>query len=198
MRPVHTTRRVLAATAAVLAARTVIGSPRPANADHGGTPVATPANHGAVGGGTGAAYATIRNGGAESDRLLDGATDVAEVVEVHEAAAGAGDVMTMRPLPDGLEIPAGGEVTLEPGGYHLMLVGLREDLTPGKRFDLTLRFERAGEVTVPVDVRTRPSPASADDAPSPVMAGDLTIDAVWSRPAPALLPSATPGATPTH
>lgn len=198
MRATRPTRRTLAATAAVLAARTAFGSPRPVNADHGGTPAATPTNRRAAGGGTGAAYATIRNGGAESDRLLGGTTDVAEAAEVHEAAAGAGDVMTMRPLTDGLEIPAGGEVTLEPGAYHLMLVGLREDLTPGKRFDLTLRFERAGEVTVPVEVRTRPTPASADDAPSPVMAGDLTIDTAWSRPAPALLPDAAPGATPTH
>lgn len=147
--------------------------------------------------GTGAAFMLIQNSGAEDDVLLGGATDVANVVEVHEMAEAEG-VMEMRPLSDGLTIPAGGEETLEPGGYHIMLIGLREDLTNGKTFDLMLRFEKAGEVTVPVTVRPR-AELAADVAPAaPVVIGDLTISDPWSRPAPAtgLGDMGTPEATP--
>lgn len=147
--------------------------------------------------GTAAAFMYIQNGGAEADVLLGGETEVANVVEVHEMANVDG-VMQMRPLSDGLTIPAGGSAILEPGGYHIMLMGLREDLTNGKTYDLTLHFEKAGDVTVPVTVRPRAEQA-ADVAPAaPVTAGDLTITDSWSRPAPAtgLGDVGTPVATP--
>jgi copper(I)-binding protein len=147
--------------------------------------------------GTAAAFMLIQNGGAEDDVLLGGETDVANVVEVHEMADVDG-VMEMRPLTDGLPIPAGDEETLEPGGYHIMLIGLREDLTNGKTYDLTLHFEKAGDVTVPVTVRPRAGLA-ADTAPAaPITSGDLTITDPWSRPAPAtgLSNIGTPAATP--
>jgi len=57
-------------------------------------------------------------------------------------------VMTMRPLPDGLMLPAGGEVALEPGGYHLMFIGLKKMLKQGDSFAGTLTFEKAGTVEV--------------------------------------------------
>ena len=161
-----------------------------------GTPEASPqASPGATMdmGGTGAAYLTVRNEG-ETDRLLGGQTDKAEAVEVHEVVD-EGGVMQMRPLADGLEIPAGGEVILEPGGYHLMLFGLTEDLVVGMTFDLTLRFERAGDVVVSVVVRR--SAPEGDDVQT-VRAGDLTIAGAWARPAPALRESlGTPSASPT-
>ena len=56
--------------------------------------------------------------------------------------------MTMRPLPDGLEIPAGGEVKLEPGSYHLMFKELRAPAAAGQKFPGTLTFEKAGTVKV--------------------------------------------------
>jgi periplasmic copper chaperone A len=61
-------------------------------------------------------------------------------------------MMGMRAI-DGLDIPAGETVALEPGGYHLMLLDLATDLEPGQEFEVTLRFEGAGERTVTVTVR---------------------------------------------
>jgi copper(I)-binding protein len=148
--------------------------------------------------GTGAAYMMIRNAGAEGDHLVGGETHVAKVVEIHEIVDTEG-VMEMRPLADGLDIPAGGEATLEPGGYHVMLIGLTEDLTNGMTFDLTLHFEHAGDVTVPITVRPRAELAEGEAAAEPVVAGDITIEDAWSRPAPALgggMDMGTPEATP--
>jgi copper(I)-binding protein len=149
--------------------------------------------------GTAAAFMLVQNSGADDDVLLGGETGVAAVVEVHEMADVDG-IMEMRPLADGLIIPAGGEEILEPAGYHIMLIGLREDLTNGRTYDLTLRFEKAGEVTVPVTIRPR-AELSADSSPAaPVTVGDLTITDPWSRPAPAtgLADMGTPAAATPH
>ncbi len=114
-------------------------------------------SEGAMGGGmaapgTGAVFMRLVNDGPEADRLLGGQTDVAAVVEIHETVM-EGEVMKMQMLPEGLEIPAGGEVALRPGGYHIMLIGVRDDLEVGERFELDLQFERAGTVTVEAEVR---------------------------------------------
>jgi periplasmic copper chaperone A len=61
-------------------------------------------------------------------------------------------MLGMQPVAR-VEIPAGGSLRLEPGGYHLMLVGLRKDLSAGDTIELSLRFEKAGEVTVTAQVR---------------------------------------------
>ena len=136
-----------------------------------------------------------RERGRGADHLIGGSTDVADVVEIHEMFE-ENDVMVMRPVAGGIEVPAGGLVTLEPGGYHVMLIGLTRDLTDGMIFDLTLTFEQAGDVVVPVTVQHA---APEDDAIVSIEAGDLTISGVWSRPAPALLgtPEASPMASPT-
>lgn len=160
--------------------------------DHGeeaATPAASPSPVAASG--TGAAYLTIRNDGDQPDRLIAGETGIARAVEFHRIAA-EGDLMRMQPLPEGVEIPAGGEVVFAPGGYHVMLIGLTENLRNGDDFELTLRFERAGDVEVPVDVR----PRADQDASGAVTAGDLVVEAAWSRPAPALTAIGTPAATP--
>ncbi|MBN9022005.1 MAG: copper chaperone PCu(A)C, partial [Rhizobiales bacterium] len=65
----------------------------------------------------------------------------------HEMAVVDG-VMTMRELPDGLPIPAGGSVELKPGSYHIMFVGLKAPLKEGESFKGTLTFEKAGTVQV--------------------------------------------------
>lgn len=78
--------------------------------------------------------------------------------------SGEMDGATTEPTPDGfammgmreidaLDVPAGETVSLEPGGYHLMLLELADDLVPGESFDLTMEFADAGEVTVTVEVR---------------------------------------------
>lgn len=94
----------------------------------------------------GAAYVTIANLGAAADWLLAVETPVAARAEVHETVD-QGGVMKMRPAGTVL-IPAGGTVALEPGGLHVMLMGLREPLKKGETFPLTLTFLKNGQATV--------------------------------------------------
>jgi copper(I)-binding protein len=102
--------------------------------------------------GTGAIFMRLVNRGKEPDRLVGGKTDVAKVVEIHETVM-EGDVMKMRMLTAGLEIEAGGEVLLKPGGYHVMLIGLQRDLQVGDRFTAELQFEKSGTLTVEAEIR---------------------------------------------
>jgi hypothetical protein len=62
--------------------------------------------------------------------------------------------MKMRQLTDGLEIPAGGEVVLKSGGYHIMFIGLEQQIKEGEKYPVTLVFEKAGSVEVEFNVET--------------------------------------------
>jgi len=75
-----------------------------------------------------------------------------KVLEIHETVM-EGEVMKMQMLPDGLEVPARGEVLLKPGGYHIMLIGIKRDLEVGDTFSLDLQFEKSGTITVEPKVR---------------------------------------------
>lgn len=107
-----------------------------------------------------AGYMRIDNPGRDADRLLEVETGAAGRVEIHEMEEVDG-VMRMRELEGGLDVPAAGQVELEPGGYHLMLVEPREGLEAGEEVDATLVFERAGRLEVTFEVR--PPGAGADD-----------------------------------
>jgi copper(I)-binding protein len=96
-----------------------------------------------VGGG----YLTITNTGTTPDRLTGGLSDVASRVEIHEMSMDNG-VMKMRPVAGGLEIKPGQTVTFKPGGYHVMFMGLKQQLKPGEDVKATLTFEKAGKVAV--------------------------------------------------
>lgn len=109
----------------------------------------------------GAAYLTIVNHGAAPDRLVAVEGNVAGSVELHSSAVDAQGVATMRPVEGGIEVPAGGEARLEPGGLHIMMMGLQAPLAQGASFPLGLRFEKAGAVTVQVEVRVAGAAAGA-------------------------------------
>ena len=94
-----------------------------------------------------AGYLTVKNAGSTPDRLISVTADIAGKGEIHEMTVKDG-IMNMRPLADGLEIPAGGEVKLEPGSYHLMFMGLKEPAVEGVKFPGTLTFEKAGAVKI--------------------------------------------------
>jgi len=96
----------------------------------------------------GAAYVNITNTGAQDDVLIGGASSVSKRVEIHVHKHENG-VMKMRPAGD-VTIPAGEEVTMGPGGLHVMLMGLNQPLKEGETFEVTLTFKNSGEVTVPV------------------------------------------------
>ncbi len=101
---------------------------------------------------TTAGYMTIRNSSAEPDFLIAAAvTDLAEAVELHTSTTENG-VMKMRQV-ERIEIPAQGGVELKPGGFHIMLIGLKRDLKPDETVRLTLTFERSGTVEVSAVVR---------------------------------------------
>ncbi|MEM7566890.1 MAG: DUF1775 domain-containing protein [Pseudomonadota bacterium] len=111
----------------------------------------------------GGAYMTIRNTGPGDDVLIGGAVDFAERLEVHEMAVTDG-VMTMRRLEDGIPVPAGETVALEPGGLHVMFMNLTETPMAGETVTVTLTFAEAGEVTLDM-------PVGAIGAPGPHGAG---------------------------
>lgn len=100
---------------------------------------------------TGAAFMTITNGGADDDVLLGASAEVSKVAELHLHLDLDG-TMQMREV-ESIEIRPGQTITFEPGGLHVMLIGLKQPLAQGQSFPLTLNFEKAGPVVVPVDVQ---------------------------------------------
>ena len=105
-------------------------------------------------------FLTIENTGTEPDRLISATSDIANDTQIHEMAM-EGDVMKMRQLVDGLEIPAGETVVLAPGGFHIMFMGLNQTLVEGDTVAVTLTFEKAGTVELLLPVA-----AAAADAPA--------------------------------
>ena len=100
-----------------------------------------------------AAYFVIKNGGADADRLLSVDSPIAGTAQLHEHVHQDG-LMKMQQV-DTVSIPANGTVTFAPMAYHVMLLDLkdRSKLTTGQRFPLSLHFEKAGDVTVEVEVQ---------------------------------------------
>jgi len=95
----------------------------------------------------GGGFLTITNTGKQDDRLVSATSPAAAQVQIHTVSM-AGGVMRMRELPTGLEIPAGATVALKPGGYHIMLIGLKTPLKQGAMVPAELRFQRAGKVRI--------------------------------------------------
>lgn len=100
----------------------------------------------------GAAYLQVQNSSATADRLIKATSDVAESVELHTVVR-EGDVMKMEQV-EAIDVPANGEVTLKPGGFHIMMLGLKHELKVGEKFAITLHFEQAGTVEVQAEVRS--------------------------------------------
>jgi copper(I)-binding protein len=123
---------------------------------------ATP-NGAKIGGG----YLTIVNTGSAPDKLVGVSADIAGKIEVHEMAMNDG-VMKMRPLDQGLAIEPGKTVKLAPGGYHLMMMDLKNPLKQGDKVPVTLQFEKAGKVQVTLDVQ-------AVGAPGPSAGGGMDM-----------------------
>ena len=99
----------------------------------------------------GAAWVSIENQGKTADRLLSVSSPIAQSSELHEMSM-QGDVMKMRETGP-MEIRPGEKLIMQAGGYHIMLMGLKQQLKAGDKFPLTLVFEKAGkqEVSVTVD-----------------------------------------------
>ncbi len=103
---------------------------------------------------SGAAYMIIENKGNEDDALIGVEGDVSDAIEIHEMVVDENNVMHMKPVEgQRLVIPAKGKVELKPGGYHIMLIGLKHQLQEGEVVDLTLKFEKSGEMKVQAPVK---------------------------------------------
>ena len=130
----------------------------------------------------GAAYMVIKNTGSAADALIGASSTVAKSTEVHETVEmpagsttpmespkasagmggmespaasggmGSGGMLGMQPV-DRVEIPAGGTLELKPGSYHIMLIGLNQELKVGDTIEITLKLEKAGDVKVTAEVR---------------------------------------------
>ncbi|MBB2972086.1 DUF1775 domain-containing protein [Mesorhizobium sp. RMAD-H1] len=96
-----------------------------------------------VGGG----FVTLENEGKDADRLVGASSPAARRVEIHEMTM-ENDVMRMRQLKDGIEVPAGGKVELKPGGLHLMFMDVAKPFREGDTVPVTLEFEKSGKVEV--------------------------------------------------
>jgi copper(I)-binding protein len=103
-----------------------------------------------------AAYFVIQNSGKTADRLVSVDSPIAGEAQLHEHVM-QGDLMKMQQVRS-VDVPAGGNVTFAPMAYHVMLVNLKDRslLSDGKRFPLTMHFEKAGDVTVEVSVQKKP------------------------------------------
>ncbi len=99
----------------------------------------------------GAAYMELKAGAGGADKLLSAASEVAETVELHNHIMDGG-VARMRRV-DNIPVPAGGSVALKPGGYHVMLINLKQPLKAGEKIKLKLQFEKAGAVEVEAAVQ---------------------------------------------
>jgi copper(I)-binding protein len=102
-------------------------------------------------GGNTAGFMLLKNSGGEPDRLVKAEYADAMATEIHEMKM-TNDVMEMSPV-EGVDIPAKGEAELKSGGYHVMIMGLMKTLTAGDKVSVTLTFEKAGSVTVEMEVR---------------------------------------------
>jgi copper(I)-binding protein len=96
---------------------------------------------------TGGGFVTITNKGTTPDRLIAVRSAASDKVEVHEMKMD-GNVMRMRELDKGLEIPPGTTVTLKPGGFHIMFMELKAPFAKDAKVPATLVFEKAGSIDV--------------------------------------------------
>jgi copper(I)-binding protein len=98
-----------------------------------------------------AVYFVIINDGNEADTLIGTSTNVTKTAEMHETLI-KNDVAEMDPVAR-VDIPAHGRIEFKPGGYHVMLLGLTQELKVGDTLKLTLQFEKSGTITLDVPIQ---------------------------------------------
>ena len=112
-----------------------------------------------------AAYLSITNQGAMADQLLAVESSLAHKTELHTMDVTNG-VMKMRQIHGGIAIPAGKTIQLAPGGFHVMLIGLKAPLNADENYQVTLVFEKAEKVKL-TGLAKRPADLKMPDAHSP-------------------------------
>ena len=115
----------------------------------------------AMEGGNGAVYFLLQNHAAGSDELTGVSSDAAQAVEMHESKMEA-DVMQMRQVTS-VPIEGKGSIQFAPGGYHVMLIGLNQELKAGDEIQVTLHFRENEDIVINVPVQEAAPGASAED-----------------------------------
>lgn len=100
----------------------------------------------------GAAYFVIENGTGVDDTLLSVSSEIASAAEVHMSMSDDNGVMSMQ-MQEAVPVLAKDQVEFKPGGLHVMLIALAQDLNVGDTIPVTLNFEKAGSIKVDVSVR---------------------------------------------
>ena len=103
-------------------------------------------------GGNSAVYMVLVNGTDMHQELLFATSDVAEAVELHESKMGENGEMQMIPQAS-VSLEAGAKVEFKPGGLHVMLIGLKQELKAGDEFEVTLHFKDHADITLKVIVK---------------------------------------------
>jgi len=100
---------------------------------------------------TSAVYLTIQNTGSQADRLVSVTSAVAQSVEIHQSQV-QNNVASMQKL-DNLALPAKSTIQFQPGGYHLMLIGVKRNLNPGDKITVNLQFDKSAPILIEAEVR---------------------------------------------
>ena len=98
-----------------------------------------------------ASFMTLHNSASSAVTLLSASSDVAEAVELHNHVH-EDSVMQMRQV-EGINLPASGSVSLQPGGYHIMLIGLKHNLATEQSVAMSLKFSDGSEQTLNLPVK---------------------------------------------
>ena len=99
-----------------------------------------------------AAFVSLKNTTKNTCRLLGASSAVADKIQIHAHFHKDG-MMSMRPVK-GIDIEAGKTVSLQPGGYHLMLFGLKHDLIENQLHQIVLVFDECPDVVFNANVRS--------------------------------------------
>lgn len=97
-----------------------------------------------------AVYLTLHNHSTESDELIGASSNVTDMVEIHESMM-ANDVMQMHMI-DSVPLATDQEVIFEPGGLHIMLIGVKQDLVLGEHIGVVLHFKNHEDIVVEVHI----------------------------------------------
>jgi copper(I)-binding protein len=97
-------------------------------------------------------YMVIKNQGQEQDALVEASIDICDATELHMSSIDDEGVMSMHQVQQ-VDVPAGENTDLEPGGLHIMCIGRQADLNPGDSVPISLSFTRAGEIIVEAHIK---------------------------------------------
>lgn len=123
------------------------------------------------------AFGTLSNSGDADASLTSASSPVASKVELHEVVDSDGE-MVMQPVEGGFTVPASGEMALEPGGYHIMLMGLTGPIAAGDEVEITLNCEAGGSTTVTTQAKDF---TGGEETYEPTPAGSAMADTEMSE-----------------